>query len=221
MSDSSVVVPPSAPRPRPEQSDTSKADDMLIRSFCDGELRAFEVLVIKYQRRVAALINASVHNNAVTEEITQETFLRAYRSLPGFRFESGFATWLYTIARNLVTSYHRDGHGKADNRLSLDGMEELLGLAATERLQGTVDGPEELLAEQQLAAGIRRSIDGLSAPMKNALMLREEQGLSYAQIAESMELPLNTVRSNIFRARATIADAIRPLLDRTITQRFL
>ncbi|KAF3997249.1 sigma-70 family RNA polymerase sigma factor [Glaciimonas immobilis] len=189
---------------------------MLIRCVGDGDLRAFEVLVTKYQRRVAALINASVRNAAVAEELTQEVFLRAYRSLPGFRFESAFSTWLYAIARNLTVSYFRDGQMRAENAIPMDMLTETMALQENASWEGCVPGPDEHLCGVQLVASIEQSVANLSPRMRRAFLLREFDDLSYQEIAEQLIMPLNTVRSLIFRARATIGSDIRPLLSKTI-----
>lgn len=207
------------PHPRPEPSEQAKVDDLLIRRFCAGELRAFELLVTKYQRRVAALINNSVRNDSVAEELTQETFLRVYRGLPNFRFESAFSTWLYAIARNTATSYHRDGHGRADTSVSIDQMTEDSGDNEARLWQGYTSGPEAEIEGQQLVAGIQKAIQALSPAMRDALVFREMEGLSYIEIAERMNVPLNTARSLIFRARETVAAEIRPLLDVAMRER--
>jgi RNA polymerase sigma-70 factor, ECF subfamily len=204
-------------------SEQAKVDDLLIRRFVDGDLRAFEILVVKYQRRIAASINSMVRNDSVAEELTQETFLRAYRGLANFRFESAFSTWLYAIARNTATSYHRDGHGRADNAVSLDALTEefgsddaLIGARAGER---TASSPEDEVATQQLLARIQIAVNDLPAQMRDALLLREMEGLSYVEIAEKLGVPLNTVRSLIFRARESVANDINSMLDSTIRAR--
>ncbi len=204
-------------------SEQAKVDDLLIRRFVDGDFHAFEILVVKYQRRIAASINAMVRNDSVAEELTQETFLRAYRGLANFRFESAFSTWLYAIARNTATSYHRDGHGRADNAVSLDALTEKFG--SDERLitahagERTASSPEDEVATQQLLARIQVAVSDLPAQMRDALLLREMEGLSYAEIAEKLGVPLNTVRSLIFRARESVANDINSMLDSTIRAR--
>jgi RNA polymerase sigma-70 factor (ECF subfamily) len=213
-----MSTPLQAP-PRPELSEIGKVDDLLIRRFCDGDLRSFEVLVTKYQRRVAAQINAAVRNAAVAEELTQEAFLRAYRSLPGFRFESAFSTWLYAIARNLTMSYFRDGQVRAENAVPMDLLTETMALQENASWEGCVPGPDEDLCGVQLVAGIEQSISNLSPRMRNAFLLRELDDLSYQEIAEQLTMPINTVRSLIFRARATIGSDIRPLLSKAISTR--
>lgn len=204
---------------RSELSEIGNVDDGLIRRFCGGDLHAFEVLVIKYQRRVAALINSSVCNDAVAEELTQEAFLRAYRSLPGFRFESAFSTWLYAIARNLTASYFRDGQARAENAIPMEWLLETMTSPENASWECFAPGPDEDLIGTRLAAGIDRSIANLSPSMRSAFLLRELDDLSYQEIAEHLLMPLNTVRSLIFRARATIGSDIRLLLSNAISMR--
>ena len=194
-------------------------DHLLIERFNNGEIRAFEILVTKYQRRVASLINKTVHNTAVTEELTQEVFLRVYRALANFRFESAFSTWLYTIARNTATTYYRDGHVHADNAVSIQALAEAGGAANDEVTSETAPSPEDDMSSQQLLIAIGQSIERLSPHMRTSIVMREMEECSYAEIANALSIPLNTVRSLIFRARATIALDIRPLLDRANSAR--
>ncbi len=194
-------------------------DHLLIERFNNGEIQAFEILVTKYQRRVAALINKSVHNVAVTEELTQEVFLRAYRALANFRFESAFSTWLYTIARNAATTYYRDGHVHADNAVTIQALAEEGWSASDNGAVETAPSPEDNLSGQQLLIAIEQSIERLSPQMRTSIVMREMEEYSYAEIASALSIPLNTVRSLIFRARATIALDIRPMLDRANSAR--
>ena len=204
-------------------SEQAKVDDLLIRRFVEGDLRAFEILVVKYQRRIAASINSMVRNDSVAEELTQETFLRAYRGLANFRFESAFSTWLYAIARNTATSYHRDGHGRADSAVSLDLLVEEFGssdmLESAASGDRTASSPEDEVATQQLLARIQIAVNDLPPQMREALLLREMEGLSYVEISEKLSVPLNTVRSLIFRARESVANDINSMLDSTIRAR--
>ncbi|MBC7500416.1 MAG: sigma-70 family RNA polymerase sigma factor [Herminiimonas sp.] len=176
-------------------------------------MRAFEILVTKYQRRVALLINRQVRNGAVAEELAQEVFLRAYRALGNFRFESAFATWLYSIARNMATTYYRDGHVRADNAVSIDVFNDTNSTVRAAIPAETSPNPEDSLSGQQLLSAIEQSIDRLSPQMRTSILMREMEECTYAEIADALSIPLNTVRSLIFRARATIALDIRPLMD--------
>lgn len=194
-------------------------DHLLIERFNGGDIQAFEVLVTKYQRRVASLINMKVRNAAVAEELTQEVFLRAYRALGNFRFECPFASWLYAIARNAATSYYRDGNMTADNSVPFDVLLETDGLDYAAGFDNHVASPEDQLEGEQLLIAIQQSIDRLSPQMRRSITMREMEECSYAEIADALSIPLNTVRSLIFRARATIALDIRPLLDRAISAR--
>lgn len=194
-------------------------DYLLIKRFKGGDLRAFEILVTKYQRRVASLINKQVRNAGVSEELTQEVFLRVFRSLHHFRFESAFATWLYAIARNMATSYYRDGHVKADTSIPISGLTDMSEAMTASQPFETSPSPEETMACNQLLAAIEQSIAHLPVQMRTSIVLREMEEWCYADIATALELPLNTVRSLIFRARATIALEIRPLLDRAMSVR--
>jgi RNA polymerase sigma-70 factor (ECF subfamily) len=208
------------PRLRPPPSESTLLDDTLVRRFCSGDLLVFEVLVTKYQRRVTSIINATVRNQSVADELTQETLMRAYRSLPGFRFESAFSSWLYAIARNLTLSYFREQHDRADNAVSLDLVNETTAGHDTAAWQGSAPNPEEQLSQARLANTIQATVTSLSPSMREALLLREIQNLSYQEIADQLKIPLNTIRSLIFRARATIATDIRPLLDGAVLARY-
>ena len=194
-------------------------DYLLVERFNAGDIQAFEILVTKYQRRVAWIIDQQVRHAAVAEELTQEVFLRAYRALGNFRFESAFATWLYTIARNAANTYYRDGHVHADNAMSIDAVHENTESACASIPVQTSPSPEEDLSVRQLLAAIEQSIERLSPQMRTSIIMREMEECSYADIADKLHIPLNTVRSLIFRARATIALDIRPLLDRAISTR--
>ena len=221
-SDGPLAAPRDIPEALGSASDLLGAqrsvDYLLIERFNAGDIQAFEILVTKYQRRVAWIIDKQVRNAAVAEELTQEVFLRAYRALGNFRFESAFATWLYAIARNAANTYYRDGHVHADNAVSIDALAET-GAARTAAAVETSPSPEDSLSGQQLLVAIEQSIDRLSPQMRTSIVMREMEQCSYADIAEQLSIPLNTVRSLIFRARATIALDIRPLLDRAISAR--
>jgi RNA polymerase sigma-70 factor, ECF subfamily len=190
------------------------ADAELVERAKRGEMRAFEMLVVKYQRRIERLIGRMVRDSDLVQDIAQETFIRAYRALPQFRGESAFYTWLYRIAVNsakkglsdlkrdpLVLEGHRGG--------SEDGEE-------TSRIENELtDGetPEAMLASKEIAVAVNSAIEALSEDLRQAITLREIEGLSYEEISEAMNCPIGTVRSRIFRAREAIALKLRPLLD--------
>lgn len=213
-------VLPSARLELPEDPPAHRlVDHLLIERFKTGDLRAFEILVTKYQRRVASLINKNVRNAGVTEELTQEVFMRVYRALGNFRFESAFSTWIYAIARNMAITYHRDGHVQADNLVSINAMTEAGRPIVSCVPEETAPSPEDNLSSQQLLRAIEQSMARLSTQMQASITMRELEQCSYTDIAAALDLPVNTVRSLIFRARATIAVDIRPLLDGAIFAR--
>ncbi|MBC7699634.1 RNA polymerase sigma factor RpoE [Aquabacterium sp.] len=191
-------------------------DALLVERVQRGDQRAFEMLVVKYQRRIQRLIARMVRDVDLVEDIAQETFIRAYRALPNFRGESAFYTWLYRIAVNtakkaliglrrdpLVTESSRAGAGDDDDSDTSRVENELT----------TGETPESLMASRQIANTVNAAIEALSEDLRQAITLREIEGLSYEEIAQVMGCPIGTVRSRIFRARDAIAQRLRPLLD--------
>jgi len=190
------------------------ADAELVDRAKRGEVRAFEMLVVKYQRRIERLIGRMVRDTDLVQDIAQETFIRAYRALPQFRGESAFYTWLYRIAVNsakkALSDLKRDPLVLEGNRGGQEDGEE------SSRLENELtDGetPEALLASKEIAAAVNSAIEDLSDDLRQAITLREIEGLSYEEISEAMSCPIGTVRSRIFRAREAIALKLRPLLD--------
>jgi len=190
-------------------------DAPLVERVQRGDQRAFELLVVKYQRRIERLIGRMVRDVDLVEDIAQETFIRAYRALPNFRGESAFYTWLYRIAVNTskkaMAGLQRDPlvTESALASADLDGEE-------SSRVENEVtDGetPESLMASRQIADTVNAAIEALSDDLRQAITLREIEGLSYEEIAELMNCPIGTVRSRIFRAREAIATRLRPMLD--------
>jgi len=190
------------------------ADAPLIERVKLGDKRAFEMLVVKYQRRIERLIGRMVRDVDLVPDIAQETFIRAYRALPQFRGESAFYTWLYRIAVNTakkaLMELKRDPLVSESAYASRDDDDE------TSRVENELsDGetPEGLLASKEIAAAVNAAIEALSEDLRQAITLREIEGLSYEEIADAMNCPIGTVRSRIFRAREAIATRLRPLLD--------
>ena len=191
------------------------ADALLVEQVKRGDQRAFEMLVVKYQRRIERLIARMVRDPELVRDIAQETFIRAYRALPQFRGESAFYTWLYRIAVNsakkALVDLKRDPLlPESMLRAGNDDGEE------TSRLENELsDGetPEAVLASKEIAQAVNAAINALSEDLRQAVTLREIEGLSYEEIAEVMNCPIGTVRSRIFRAREAIALRLRPLLD--------
>jgi RNA polymerase sigma-70 factor, ECF subfamily len=190
------------------------ADAPLIARVKQGDVKAFEMLVVKYQRRIERLIGRMVRDVDLVPDIAQETFIRAYRAIPQFRGESAFYTWLYRIAVNTAKKFlmelKRDPLVTESARAVRDDDDE------TSRVENELsDGetPDSVLASKQIAAAVNFAIEALSDDLRQAITLREIEGLTYEEIAEMMNCPIGTVRSRIFRAREAIALRLRPLLD--------
>ena len=193
-----------------EQAD---ADALLVARAKQGEVAAFEMLVVKYQRRIERLIGRMVRDADLVQDIAQETFIRAYRALPQFRGDSAFYTWLYRIAVNTakkaLVERKRDPLVSESSMLSTDEGEEP---SRVENELSDGETPEAVLATKEIAATVNAAIDALSEDLRQAIVLREIEGLSYEEIADVMNCPIGTVRSRIFRAREAIATRLRPLL---------
>lgn len=191
-----------------------EADALLVDRAKRGDVRAFEMLVVKYQRRIERLIGRMVRDVDLVQDIAQESFIRAYRALPQFRGDSAFYTWLYRIAVNTakksLMDMKRDPLVLESNRSTGEEGEET-SRAENELTDG--ETPEALLASKEIAAAVNAAIEALSEDLRQAITLREIEGLSYEEIAEVMNCPIGTVRSRIFRAREAIATRLRPLLD--------
>ena len=197
------------------------ADAPLVERVKLGDVKAFEMLVVKYQRRIERLIGRMVRDVDLVPDIAQETFIRAYRAIPRFRGESAFYTWLYRIAVNTAK--------KALMELKRDPLVSESALASrddedeTSRVENELtDGetPDAVLASKQIAAAVNSAIESLSDDLRQAITLREIEGLSYEEIAELMNCPIGTVRSRIFRAREAIAARLRPLVDARAGERW-
>lgn len=203
----------SAPPPPPLSPD-AQADALLVERVKQGDQRAFELLVIKYQRRIERLIGRIVRDTDLVFDLAQETFIRAYRALPQFRGESAFYTWLYRIAVNTAkkaaVELGRDPV-QTETALNADDEDEETSRRRSEPTDTAT--PDAVLASKQIAATVNAAIDALSEDLRQALTLREIEGLSYEEIAEVMNCPIGTVRSRIFRAREAVAQRLRPLLN--------
>jgi len=184
---------------------TADADALLVREAQQGSRAAFDMLVLKYQRRVERLLARSVRDPADVADLCQETFLAAYRALPAFRGDSAFYTWIYRIAIN-AAKRHRARQRPVE---SLDDDEGTFGTDAAPSDDAT---PEALLAGRQLARELDEAVATLAEDQRRALLLREVDGLSYDEIGDLMDCPPGTVRSRIFRAREAVAARLRPLL---------
>ena len=178
----------------------SDGDDKLVKRAKKGDSRAFDLLVLKYQGRVAQLVSRYLNNAAEVEDVTQEAFIKAYRALPNFRGESAFYTWLYRIAANAAKNHLVALGRRPTSDMALDDSEVF-------DVPGPLkdhESPDEVIMGQQLEALISRTIEELPVELRAALTLREFEGLSYEEIADVLECPIGTVRSRIFRAREAI-----------------
>jgi RNA polymerase sigma-70 factor (ECF subfamily) len=183
---------------------------MLVERTVAGDQKAFELLVLKYQRRIERLIGRMVRDVDLVEDIAQETFIRAYRALAQFRGEAQFYTWLYRIAVN--TAKKALGDLKRDPLVSesaLRGRDDEDETSSVENELTTSETPETVLAAKEIAATVNAAMEEL----RQAVTLREIEGLSYEEIAEVMNCPIGTVRSRIFRAREAISAKVKPLLE--------
>ncbi|MEO8545837.1 MAG: RNA polymerase sigma factor RpoE [Burkholderiaceae bacterium] len=195
----------------PEAPDS---DRMLVARTVAGDNRAFELLVIKYQRRIQRLIGRMVRDVDLVEDIAQETFIRAYRALHQFRGDAQFYTWLYRIAVNTAKKALMDL--KRDPTVSEAAFRSSDTEDETSRPgnEPTADEtPESVLAAKEIGAMVNAAMEALPSDLRDALVLREIEGLSYEEIAVAMNCPIGTVRSRIFRAREAVSVRIRPLLE--------
>jgi RNA polymerase sigma-70 factor (ECF subfamily) len=187
-----------------------EVDQQLVERAQRGDKRAFELLVLKYQRKLGRLLSRFVRDPAEVEDVTQEAFIKAYRALPNFRGDSAFYTWLYRIGINTAKNYLVALGRRAPTTTGFDN-EEAEGFEDADQLRDA-STPESELEGKEIAATVNRAVDALPADLRTAITLREIEGLSYEEIASVMNCPVGTVRSRIFRARDAIAAELRPLL---------
>ncbi len=185
-------------------------DQELILRVQRGDKRAFDLLVLKYQQKVINLISRYVRDSSEAQDVAQEAFIKAYRALPRFRGDSAFYTWLYRIAINTAKNHIvSQSRRPPSNGVETEVAEQM---DAGIRLQEHAT-PENFLLEEELAQTVRQAIDDLPDDLRTAITLRELEGLSYEEIANTMSCPVGTVRSRIFRAREAIDIKLKPLLE--------
>ena len=189
----------------------SATDAQLVRRVQKGEKGAFDLLVLKYQHKIVNLVMRYVRDPDLALDISQEAFLKAYRALPNFRGDSAFYTWLYRIAVNTAKNYLAAQRRRSmDTELDLQDPEQYDVHANLREL----DTPEGVSLSNELNETVMDAIQSLPDDLRTAIVLRELDGMSYEEIAESMECPVGTVRSRIFRARDFISKKIESLVDR-------
>jgi RNA polymerase sigma-70 factor (ECF subfamily) len=189
---------------------SQQMDHELVARVQRGDSKAFDLLVRKYQHRIVALIGRYVSDWSECQDVAQEAFLRAYRAMGSFRGDAQFYTWLHRIAVNTAKN-HLVANGRRPPTDDID-------VADAEQYDSGIrlrdnDTPERELMRQQMEQTVMRAVEALPEELRNAITLREVEGLSYEEIAARMDCPIGTVRSRIFRAREAIEQELAPLLD--------
>ena len=195
-----------------------EVDQALVERAQGGDQKAFDQLVSKYQRKLERLLSRYVRDAAEVEDVAQEAFIKAYRALPGFRGDSAFYTWLYRIGINTAKNYLVAQGRRVPTSTGFDA-EEAEGFDDAALLRD-INTPESLLMTKQIGETVNAAMAALPEELRRAIMLREIDGLSYEEIAATMDCPIGTVRSRIFRAREAVAGRLRPLLDTAPDQRW-
>jgi RNA polymerase sigma-70 factor (ECF subfamily) len=185
-------------------------DQALVERVQKGDSKAFDLLVQKYQSRILKLIARFVRNPADVQDVAQEAFIKAYRALPNFRGESAFYTWLYRIAINTAKN-HLVAAGRKTPSYAVD-VQEVEKYDASEWLKEYATPERELLADE-IQVTVNNALEGLPPDLREAITLREIEGLSYEDIAQVMDCPIGTVRSRIFRAREAIDEKLQTVVD--------
>lgn len=181
----------------------------LVQRIQNGDKKSFDILVLKYQHKVVSLVLRYVHDHDAAQDVAQEAFIKAYRGLKNFRGESAFYTWLYRIAINTAKNYLvSQGRRIPDNDIDAEEAEQFGGESALKEYAT----PEHELLTTEIQRVVNQAIENLPEDLRTAIMLRELEGMSYEEIAVTMECPIGTVRSRIFRARESIDKVLRPLL---------
>ena len=186
-------------------------DQQLVERVQRGDKQAFGLLVTKYQRKLQRLLSRLIRDSAEVEDVAQETFIKAYRALGSFRGDSAFYTWLYRIGINTAKNYLVAKGRRAPTSTEFDAN-DAESFEDADQLRD-INTPERLLQSKQIGQTVNAAMEALPEELRNAIVLREIEGLSYEEIAEEMNCPIGTVRSRIFRAREAVAEKLKPLLD--------
>ena len=193
-------------------------DAELVARVQRGDKQAFDLLVLKYQRKIMRLLSRMIRDQAEVEDVAQESFIKAYRALPQFRGESAFYTWLYRIAINTARNWLAQNKRRPSAPSAYES-EEGETFNETDNLTDS-SNPESEMASRQIAETVNKAMNDLPEELRNAIVMREIDGMSYEDIAQSMNCPIGTVRSRIFRAREAIAIRLKPLLGDTGDRRW-
>ena len=186
-------------------------DRQLVERAQRGDKRAFELLVEKYQRKLARLLSRLIRDPGEVEDVAQEAFIKAYRALPSFRGDSAFYTWLYRIGINTAKNYLVAMGRRAPTSTEVEA--EAAEAQDGGELLRDINTPESVLLSKEIGDTVNAAIESLPEELRSAIQLRELEGMSYEEIAKLMDCPIGTVRSRIFRAREAIAERLKPLLD--------
>ena len=186
-------------------------DQILVERAQQGDKKAFGLLVEKYHRKLGRLLGRMIRDQAEVEDVVQESFIKAYRALPNFRGDSAFYTWLYRIGINTAKNY-LVSMGRRPQVMQEVEIEDVENFEGGYEMR-TTDTPETALMTKQIAQTVNDTVAALPEELRTAITLREIEGLSYEEIATLMQCPIGTVRSRIFRARETISEKLKPLLD--------
>jgi RNA polymerase sigma-70 factor (ECF subfamily) len=197
---------------RPVNPDRA-VDQKLVEKAQKGDKKAFGMLVEKYQRRLNRLLSRMVRDQSEIEDIVQDSFIKAYRAINNFRGDSAFYTWLYRIGINTAKN-HLVKLGKRPKAMNDVEIEEIENFEDAPDLRSH-ETPESSMMSREIVASVNQTIEALPNELKEAISLREMDGLSYGEIADLMNCPIGTVRSRIFRAREVIAEKLKPLIENT------
>ena len=190
-------------------SGAEQTDLQLVKRVQQGDKQAFNLLVLKYQYRIQAVVSRFIKDNAEVQDVAQEAFIKAYRAIQNFRGESQFYTWLYRIAVNTAKNYLVTRNRRPPSSDIEVGDADMYG--GSEHLKDN-DTPEAEMYRGELEAEVFRAMSDLPEDLRTAITLREIEGMSYEEIADVMDCPIGTVRSRIFRARDAITEKIKPLM---------
>jgi len=186
-------------------------DQILVEKSQKGDKKAFSILVEKYHKKLFRLLSRMVRDQSEIEDIVQDSFIKAYRAINNFRGDSAFYTWLYRIGINTAKN-HLVALGKRPKAMDEVEIEDIENFESGHEMRNH-DTPESIMMNQEIVAAVSETIETLPEELKEAIALREMDGLSYEEIAEIMQCPIGTVRSRIFRAREAIAEKLKPLIE--------